>query len=89
MNYTNVYPAFEGPNHKDLHTRDTDCVCRPFYKRDDRGETELTHVKHQPLTEANKAFGKRPTWLPDEGDTEWSGGGKVVIVPSPKSRRWQ
>jgi hypothetical protein len=80
MNYTNVYPAFEGPNHKDLHTRDTDCVCRPFYKRDDRDETELTHVKHQPLTEANKAYGKRPTWLPDEGDTEWSVAGMMPSI---------
>jgi hypothetical protein len=72
MNYTNLYPAFEGPEHKNLHTRNENCVCKPFWKRDDREEDLLTHVKHQPISEENQ--GKRPEWLPEAGDIEWQGG---------------
>lgn len=62
---TNLFPAFEGPDHQNLHTKGKGCVCNPYFKVDASNDTEITHFRHQPLTEVNKA--NPPEWLNDEG----------------------
>lgn len=58
---TNLFPAFEGPDHQNLHTKGKGCVCNPYFKVEMLDEVEITHFRHQPLTEANKA--DPPAWL--------------------------
>ncbi len=60
---TNLFPAFEGPEHQNLHTKGKECVCNPYFKIDASNDTEITHFRHQPLTEENKA--NPPAWLAD------------------------
>ena len=62
---TNLFPAFEGPDHQNLHTKGKECVCNPYFKVEMRDDAEITHFRHQPLSEANKA--KPPEWLKEEG----------------------
>lgn len=65
---TNLFPAFEGPEHQNLHTKGKECVCNPYFKVEMRDDAEITHFRHQPLTEVNKA--KPPEWLP-KNEVDW------------------
>lgn len=60
---TNLFPAFEGPDHQNLHTKGKGCVCNPYFKVEMRDEAEITHFRHQPLTAKNQA--NPPAWLAD------------------------
>jgi hypothetical protein len=65
MHQANLFPAFEGPEHENLHTKGKECVCNPYFRVETNGDVEILSVRHQPLTEANKA--NPPKWLTEEG----------------------
>ncbi len=99
MPETNLFPAFEGPEGKNLHTKGIECECRPYYRKTDRhgevvsptetGDVMMT-VRHRPLTPENIA--NPPTWITQaESEGDWEGGnialsnGETLVVETEET----